>query len=570
MTVLTLAQFEEAKDFMTDRSKRDTAADVLQSLQHIYETLQEDQRKALTPITVFVDSMMPVQKRMADILPKRAVCDRLLEGYIGTSQDFYHIIHTPTFRSEYEAFWDGKGCSDGFLPRLLCVMCIGSRFDGAEHKGLSQDRSEGVHIPTACALVRNWLDNLRGKQLVDISTLEAEVLLLHAQRMLAARPQNTWTQLGIVSRLAMTMGLHRDPSEFPALSPFAGEMRRKLWFSILDMDLHAALAANLPGAVRDGEYTCRPPRNLDDAELHPGMAALPPGHPVDRRTNAQMQAYAAGTLPFRMRVTELLARIDTIRDYAEVLDIGSKLERILDDVNYLFPRGQALGSQARWREWRMRALLDMHVRRPLLALYRPFALSAPDCPRHITAMYLKSSMAMLTYMEELDPDQPGFKDVCHMYHVILKHDILQAAFSVCFFIKRAVAAEQEGGGGTSPRGWAASPSPSDPGENRMIWSRAGMTAAVEKTLGNLSGLVKDASTDLKDVMALAIVLAAVQPAASPAERVERINRQLNKVLDGCVESLRGSGAAIRFDLPLAAKRAKADSAGEWLDFLLVS
>ena len=531
---------------MCSKVMRETAKDEFNGLHSIYTTMQEEQRRTLAPMTVFVDSMMPVQKRMADILPKRAVCDRLLQAYIATSEGLYRIIHAPSFRHEYNLYWDGRPCPEGFLPRLLCVMCIGSRFE-TDSKGFSLDRSDGVHIPTACALVRTWLDSLRGRHLVDMVTLQAEILLLHAQRMIAPRHQNTWTQLGLIARMAMTMGMHRDPSEFPQISPFLGEMRRRLWFTIMDMDLHVALPSSFPSAVKDGEYSCQPPRNLDDAELFPEMKELPPSRPIDHHTDAQMHAYAASTLPLRMRANNVLSRLETVRDYSEIIDIGTKLERALDDVNCLFPRNQSLGAENCYQVWRNRALLDMHVRRPLLALYRPFALGGVDCPAHISSVYLKSSMTMLTYMDELDPKTPGFDNVTHMYHVVMKHDIFQAAFSVCYFIHRSQAARSAS---TPTAPWLRSLTPEPPGrpvvgagEDVLIWSKSGMTRAVKRFLDVMIGLATDASTDLKDVMALAVVLASVQPAVTPEERTERIRAELRRILDGYHDTLKSSAFA---------------------------
>jgi Fungal specific transcription factor domain len=358
----------------------------------IHKSLQEDYRKSLAPISLFVDSILPIHKRMTDILPKRHVCDRLLAIYIDASESLYRMIHVPTFRKQYELFWEGQSQSESFLPQLLAVLSIGSRFEN-KHRGLSHEIVEGVHIPTACALVRAWLDGLKGKQLVEISTLLAEVLLLQAQRMVVPRHQDSWTQLGSIVRMAMTMGLHRDPSEFePRLSVFAGEIRRRLWFTILDMDLHQSLACNLPCAVREGDYTCRPPRNLDDDDLYVDMKELPPSKPIDQSTDNQIQVFAAMTLGVRIKVAHLINRIDSVHDYSEVIEIGGKLERFLEDINYLFPRHGTLNDINRSKQWRSRVILDMTVRRPLLALYRPFVLGVPEAPPQISRSYLRSSI----------------------------------------------------------------------------------------------------------------------------------------------------------------------------------
>lgn len=534
---------------MNDMARTEGARELFVTLQKVYKALQEDHKRLLEPITVFVDSMMPVLKRMADILPKRPVCDRLLEAYIGASEGLYRVVHLPTFRQEYENYWQGKGHCEAFLPRLLCMMSIGSRFE-TEARGLGHDRLDSVHAPTALALVRNWLDGLRGKHLVDINTLQAEVLLVHAQRTITMHHQESWAQLGLIVRMAMTMGLHRDPSEFTHLTPFVAENRRKLWYTIMDMDLHVALQCNLPCAVQEGEYTCRPPRNLDDEDLYPDMRELPPSKPLDYPTSTQMQAYAASTLPARMRVAHIVNRLDTIKDYDEVLEAAMKLEQMIDDVNSIFPRHQALDTQQKFKEWRLRALLDMHVRRPLLALYRPFAMGTTNCPPHILNSYLRSSMTILTYMDELDHSVPGFEDVDHMYQVILKQEIIQAAFSVCYFIKTAPDTNSWGhwNPGTSPDPSEASSAATY--DTRPIWSTKKLTQTVEKTMDSLISLIKDSSSDIRDIVALSVVLSSVQ-AGTPEQRFERITSGVRKILDTCLQSLKGKAGSTISPIPVS-------------------
>jgi hypothetical protein len=307
----------------------------------------------------------------------------------------------------------------------------------------------------------------------------------------------------------------------------------------------------MPCAVREGEYTCRPPRNIDDVDLYPEMRELPPSKPLDFPTSTQMQAYAASTLPQRMRVAYIVSRLDTIKDYSEVLEVGMKLEQMIDDVNSIFPRHQALDTQQKFKEWRLRALLDMHVRRPLLALYRPFAMGTITCPPHILNSYLKSSMTILTYMDELDHSVPGFQDVEHMYQLVLKHDIIQAAFSACYFIKTAP--------DVNSQHWnpGASPVPSDAGsscgyETRPIWSAATLTHTVEKTMDSLIALIKDSSSDIRDVVALSIVLSSVQ-VGTPEQRFERITTGVRKILDTCLLSLKAKPGSNISTLPVSSR-----------------
>lgn len=542
LEILWPVQFEQAKTFMPQQPGICRDLGVFSAFRTLHKCLQDRYRKDMAPITVFVDSMMPVLKRMTDILPSKPVCDRLLASYLDTSETIYRTIHLPTFSEQYELYWQGKLHSDSFLPQLLSVLSIASRF-GTKSKGLGRERVEGIHIPTACALVRSWLDGLKGKQLIEMTTLQAEVLLLQAQSMITPRAEDSWTQLGFVIRLAMTMGLHRDASEFDGrISVFLGEIRRRLWFTIVDMDLHLSLACNLPCLIREGDFSCRPPRNLDDADLFPAMRELPPAKPIDQVTDNRLQTYAAMTLAARMRVASLIKRVDGMCDYLEVMEVGAKLERFLDDINHIFPRHGVLDDGQRSRQWRWRLILEMHVRRPLLALYRPLAMGVADAPIQVTRAYLRSSVVLLEYLDELDPLSAHFRGVAEMYHQHLKRDIIQAALSVCFFVQSVVgprgAEEEEGFPGPGQQQTALRMSPdsvddyaSDRAEKLMLWSPSRLVGTVQKTLdlliGNMGG------GDTKDIVCLAIVL---ETARTTKAKAHEMSLGLQGVLEACLRA----------------------------------
>lgn len=543
--MLTL-QFDDAKDFMRDHQRIGGSREVMTTFMKLHKVLREDYQKSLNPISVFVDSMMPVQKRMRDVLPKKQTCDRLYQAYLETAESIYRMIHIPTFTAQYELFWEGKLQSEHFLPQLLAILSIASRFD-TKSRRTGNERVEGIHIPTACALVRTWLNGLRGKQLVEVTTLEVEMLLLHAQRMITPRLQDSWTQLGSIVRLAMTMGLHRDPSEFePRMTVFLGEIRRRLWFTIVDMDLHISLSCNLPSLVRDGDFTCRPPRNLDDVDLYADMEELPPTKPIDQLTDNQMQVFAAMTLGVRMKVAQLVNRADMIHDYQEILDVGKKLDRFLEDINYIFPRHGILTDVQRSRQWRSRVVLDMHVRRPLLALYRPFALGAPEAPPQIARAYLRSSMVIMKYLDELDPLMAHYQDISDMYHLILKRDIVQAALSVCYYINSAVRSHAHSVSLSHQTPRMSPESTDDPAytpDNPLLWSPARLIGTVEKTLDQLVQNIS--SSDTKEVICLAVVLETVRTAEPKGDEIVHA---LRGVLDASLragkvspETLNGTG-----------------------------
>ena len=48
---------------------------------------------------------------------------------------------------------------------------------------------------------------------------------------------SVWVLVGVITRLAMRMGYHRDSKMFPNITPFQGEMRRRVWAFVRQADL---------------------------------------------------------------------------------------------------------------------------------------------------------------------------------------------------------------------------------------------------------------------------------------------------------------------------------------------
>lgn len=391
---------------------------------------RNEQQRALKPISTFADSMIPIQQRMLDILPLPAVCDKLVRHYLVVSESLHRLVHIPSFEQEYAQYREGRRVNETFFPRLLCILSIAARF-GTDSRGLINDRRTSIHIPTACVLVRRWLDDRRREEVADPAELQTELLFLLAQRTIAVEPKALWVQLGYVVRMAMRMGLQRDPSESGGLTEFNMECRRRLWFTIMEIDLQVSLASNLPCALGKGGYSCRPPRNLDDVDLNPDAVDLPASKPLDQVTLNQVQAYSARTLPVRLEAVALLNREVAVKDYSEPLEIGSKLEKMLHDIDALFPHHLPLDQADRNKAWNCHLLLDMHVRLPLMRLYSAFALGSTDCPPQLSQSFLKSCMTVLGYINGVERQLKEYSEFVATLFSVLEDSIIEAAFSVC-------------------------------------------------------------------------------------------------------------------------------------------
>jgi len=108
-------------------------------------------------------------------------------------------------------------------------------------------------------------------------TIEALVCYAHAEWMESEDARiDLSVVIGMIVRLAMRMGIHREPKAHFGLTPFQEEMRRRLWARIEVMDIQYSFQISLPASVRPGECDCTVPRNIWNRDFDESTLELPP------------------------------------------------------------------------------------------------------------------------------------------------------------------------------------------------------------------------------------------------------------------------------------------------------
>jgi hypothetical protein len=111
-------------------------------------------------------------------------------------------------------------------------------------------------------------------------TIETLLVYLHVEFIRSNDTQlGCWILLGIVLRIALRMGYHREPSNFPRILPFQAEMRRRLWVVISQLDVVVSAQVGLPRMIKESQCDTASPRNLLDEDFNASMAYLPPARP---------------------------------------------------------------------------------------------------------------------------------------------------------------------------------------------------------------------------------------------------------------------------------------------------
>ncbi|KAF4784833.1 fungal specific transcription factor domain-containing protein [Colletotrichum scovillei] len=191
----------------------------------------------------------------------------------------FKVIHRPTVSVELEGFANAvnKHIDDatealffsmyyGAVTSLTNEACL--RNLGEERSVLAQRYREGVERALHKA------DYLNSTEIRTLQALTYYVCFLRSHNASRA----SWALIPLVVRLAQALHLHRDGVN-PPLPPFEAEMRRRLWWMIVVLDIRAAEDRGTDAAIPRQSYNTRLPFNLDDDDFGPGTT-----DPLEDRT----------------------------------------------------------------------------------------------------------------------------------------------------------------------------------------------------------------------------------------------------------------------------------------------
>ncbi|KAJ5885107.1 hypothetical protein N7495_009617 [Penicillium taxi] len=82
-------------------------------------------------------------------------------------------------------------------------------------------------------------------------------------------PTFVWMMTGIVIRMGLALGLHRDGSNFAHLTPFEIEMRRRAWACLVLIDTRASEDQGTEFTIASGSYDTKIPSNINNADINP-------------------------------------------------------------------------------------------------------------------------------------------------------------------------------------------------------------------------------------------------------------------------------------------------------------
>jgi hypothetical protein len=142
-------------------------------------------------------------KTLLMLLPPKKTCDYLVSRYFTTFSPLFHVLHSPTFRAEYQAFSKAPRSAEPSWLSLLFVILALSITCLEDHdpvlSDLGRESSPSMNIKVLASRYREaaMKSLMVGQFLVhfDVNTLQALILLIYAINHSQGSGQS-WSLLG--------------------------------------------------------------------------------------------------------------------------------------------------------------------------------------------------------------------------------------------------------------------------------------------------------------------------------------------------------------------------------------
>ncbi|KAI1101418.1 putative C6 transcription factor [Jackrogersella minutella] len=294
-------------------------------------------------------------------LPPKDVADDLVDRYLRTNESVYRILHIPTFRRDYEAHWVSPTESNtAFLVQLKLVLAIGATtYD--EQFSLRASAMKWVFE------AQTWISEPGFKHRLNLQYLQTSILLLLAREFVDVGPDLVWISAGSLLRTAIYMGLNRDAKRLPKMDIFAAEMRRRLWYTIIELSLQLSLTSGGPPFISLNIFDTEFPGNFDDEQI---TTEDPTPKPEGEFTQTSIAIALRKTFPTRLAIAKFLNDHGSHGTYGETLRLDAELRTAYKSVLLLL-QGYRSSAGPRPSEFEVN-VVSLIINRSILSLHNPY------------------------------------------------------------------------------------------------------------------------------------------------------------------------------------------------------
>ncbi|KAF2012783.1 hypothetical protein BU24DRAFT_465141 [Aaosphaeria arxii CBS 175.79] len=354
------------------------------------------------------------------LLPDQQTVTKMIDLYMNTFETTYRILHIPSFWQEYQIFWGpSEQCNSDLEAVVLAIVaCVSvTRADEVTKHQPNGSTFRNRAVVWIKAL-ETWLKRQSNKHRT-LASLQVRCLRLLALQVNCLKTKEIYQEVQAHMAYMRAIGLHRDPVILgKRCSVFEGEMRRRLWATSLEMELQASIDRGTPSVLSAFEFDTAAPRNINDNELHPAMAELPPSKPVSVFTDSSFCNRLMQIASLRIELIKITNSIHSGPSFEETLRYEKRVQQALDSL----PRWSDPRALQAWTQ------LDLLLRQFLVILFTANALR-PDSTGDLEVRF--SKLGCLDSAMALIDRHVGLIDSGNFALCCIRSDYYRAALIIC-------------------------------------------------------------------------------------------------------------------------------------------
>ncbi|OOF99008.1 hypothetical protein ASPCADRAFT_162906 [Aspergillus carbonarius ITEM 5010] len=405
-----ISHFQELRTFMKETIMQRTSLPTLQRELKALQVKWKTARSELVPKSEW---------ELFGLLPDQETIDGHVRVYFETFESLYRILHYPSFAKEYETFrGDWRAAKPAFVVLVLLMMASVSCISDDGQTQYIGESSMGRERAALWIEASEWWLSCQSQKHVYLAIWQIRCLLVLAKQVNVVKKKPAWTVAGTLVRTAMSAGFHRDPKMLgERVSAFDQEMRRRLWATMLELELQASTERGMPSAMTGITSDSRTLLNVDDEDLVVEGVSLPESKPWEVYTKCSFLHISAATFSLRTSINSKVNDIGSRWTYDEVMD---EEEKVTNELRRL-PNWADHGCSEM-----ARTLLEIQLRHCLIMLHAPFARQAESNPR-----YTLSKMVCFNAACEIIEKHYQLSKSGNHALLLLRVDHFRAALMIC-------------------------------------------------------------------------------------------------------------------------------------------
>ncbi|GLB19999.1 hypothetical protein AtubIFM61612_009925 [Aspergillus tubingensis] len=308
-------------------------------------------------------SSLPTQIHQS--LPGSHIVIELTQLYFASFESCYRILQRTSFMKHCQTYLNNHEDTDTCIVlQIFLVLAIAGPLNQDNKIRVDVASKAGMWIHTA----QTWLSAPLEKNRLTLGAIQLHCLLLMARQVNQVGADLIWISTGSLMRMAMQMGLHQDPNCLREMESTENELRRQLWYTILELNLQSSLDSGMVPMIATGDWNTKPPSD-HSLESEPEMGEE---EESAARKPPSFQPILSKSIPVRLHASKLINDLREEPPYDEILEVGKELALAcrdisvtLDQINSASPLDQFASS-----------FCTHLIRRFTLCLHYKFAIKA--------------------------------------------------------------------------------------------------------------------------------------------------------------------------------------------------